>query len=512
MRLIREFEAQAKSTGIINLDFANEGGDAHKISVTADSFGDAGNDLSLAVDFIDQLPGAYHQASASGFAAFADVDVDLRDDMIQLIRFQANAVGPAANGTRVIVRHDGNLADNTAGTTLDGTTHILGINGTRTLTQLVAAFNSATETGWAVTASLVDSSQGGDTVEWLGGGVQAAVIYRLFSDAFLSFTAKDPGRDGNGIGVEFRRRSGNGLSVSYDFSESRVLIAVRGNGTSVADIAAAINAIATIPVRATAVGGGSATNRSNNDWSQYIQGNDTSRMRTSGGEDGPPPVETVELALGEAAVPGLTKYRFGQTTRTIAQVIATLNGIPAASKTMTAALAPGGVGNTPLAIAQRGTVIAAREVARVRLTGGEHNPNVEETLESEQFGFPFEILCGGRLVYTADMNWTTRNSGNVTLKLQKLLEDVGLPAEDVWVDWDTDNHTITLNGAGNRDTMRVIRQLNDSAVIAGVYRFRAVGSANTLRGTIVVKIDERASSGINDAQARTVLTGREGPI
>ena len=148
----------------------------------------------------------------------------------------------------------------------------------------------------------------------------------------------------------------------------------------------------------------------------------------------------------------------------------------------------------------------------MRLTGGEHNPNVEETLESEQFGFPFEILCGGRLVYTADMNWTTRNSGNVTLKLQKLLEDVGLPAEDVWVDWDTDNHTITLNGAGNRDTMRVIRQLNDSAVIAGVYRFRAVGSANTLRGTIVVKIDERASSGINDAQARTVLTGREGPI
>ena len=200
MRLIREFEAQAKSTGIINLDFANEGGDAHKISVTADSFGDAGNDLSLAVDFIDQLPGAYHQASASGFAAFADVDVDLRDDMIQLIRFQANAVGPAANGTRVIVRHDANLADNTAGTTLDGTTHILGINGTRTLTQLVAAFNAATETGWAVTASLVDSSQGGDTVEWLGGGVQAAVIYRLFSDAFLSFTAKDPGSDGNGIG------------------------------------------------------------------------------------------------------------------------------------------------------------------------------------------------------------------------------------------------------------------------------------------------------------------------
>ena len=512
MRLRRVFEAQAKATGILNLDFTGEGGDAHKVLLTADEFGDAGNELSAAVDFIDRLPASYHEASASGFSAFADIDVYLNPDENKFLRFASRNRGTAANGQRVIVRYDGNLADNTAAASLDGTTHILGINGTLTLLQLATAFNNAQEANWNMTAFPVERSQGGDTVVWSDDGVAASATGALGS-ATLTITAVAKNSSGNDIRVQIvGGGSGNSATV---FLSLRTITVQIGGTRSLTQIAAAINANAQAASLVTAVASGSNSNRGRT-FTQLLgltTGN-SGILALSGGLDGerPNPRQT-ELALGENAITGLTKYRFGQATLSVSQFIDVLNAIPAASKTMTASLAPGAVGNVPLNIAQRaGTAIAAREVARVRLAGGEHNPNVQETLEGETVGYPVELLCGGRLVYTVDMDWTNSGAGNVRLVLQKLLEDVGLPAADVWIDWDTDNHTIALNRPNNGNTVRVVRQLQDSAVIAGIYRFRAVATGNAVRGTVTVKIDERASTGINTNKSRDNLTVREGPI
>ena len=121
--------------------------------------------------------------------------------------------------------------------------------------------------------------------------------------------------------------------------------------------------------------------------------------------------------------------------------------------------------------------------------GGEESANVIETLEDLQ-GIPIELISNGKILYHAEVDWDTINTGDVNIVLQRLIANLGETGRNLWIDWETTDHTFSIEDGATRNSLRVQKYLDS---YPGVYRFRASGSAAALRAKLNITIDTLAS-------------------
>ena len=354
------------------------------------------------------------------------------------------------------------------------------VASTPTVTAVLNAINNIT-TGKVMTAS--SSASGSSRISDTSGGARASVTIPIANNANLVVQFAQEGTAGNGITVVAAQL---GSAYGASFSNNVLTLTIDNARETPNQIAAALNAL-TDDFNITASGSARGTAIFSNSIPGRI-GDQTNTL--AGGQDGSagliPGELRADLVGGEDAKPRTTVARiFGATMN---QIVAAINGITT-GKTMTAALVDNGEGTSTVLNKGQGFEDPSPtypDVWRaVTLRGGQPNANVASTLAYESE--PFTFFSEGDLLYTVLHEWTTVNSGNVTVTLQRLFEGAGVGGSDVWRDIGGTDHTHTLAGGASVNNRDLFARLQ---YFPGTYRFRAVGSAAGLRGTLTVTIDQ----------------------
>ena len=376
--------------------------------------------------------------------------------------------------------------------------------GTPTVTAVLNAINGITS-GKRMTASSPES--GNSEVSDTSGGARASVTIPIATNANLVVQFAREGTAGNGITVVASDTLGGGYGAS--FADGVLTLTLDNARQNPNQIAAGLNA-RTNDFNISASGSAAETDI----FTSSVPGRINDQTNTlSGGAEGSagliPPSRRVDLRGGEDAKPNTTVLRVRGAT--MAQIVAAMTAVP--SRQINAALGSGADGPSsvlsPSVASGRAYPRYPRPFASVRLTGGEAAANVEEVMETPDL-LPVEFSLGGSLTYYARADWQTANSGNITVRLQRLIPGGGADGADVWEDYEADDHTFTLNGGSGVNNRREDRE--QFTVIPGWYRFMAVGSAAGLRAGLALTIDDMASTGVNPDKQRDFVRTREATL
>ena len=479
------------------------------LTITHNTKGEAGNGLQIrfnnAIQNNAQARGTLHQLPTGSYIEILtgrNRNVNWNTLVTQINRVNGSAgtqlVTASVTGNEAATNFRGNTIAGTTLTLTEGADAVdantlvvrLSLPSTPTVTRILNTINGVT--GKVMTAS--SSENGNSNISATQGGARASVTIPIATNANLVVQFAREGTAGNGITVVADNRLGGGYGASL--ANNVLTLTIDNARASPNQIAASLNA-QTNDFNISASGSAAGTLIFPGGIRSFI--NDQTNTLSGGvnGRSGLIPVTfTTSLRGGEEAIPNVTALRIRGASMN--NIVAALNGIT--DKRLTAALGSGADGPSyaSFPLLEVGYPTYPEPITTVRLTGGESAANIEEQLEDLDFD-RIELIAD-KLVYTAVVDWQTENTGNVSIKLQRLWDNLGEDGEDVWVDVTDSDHIFTVDGAASKTTERVFKTFEG---LGGIYRFLTSGSAAALRATLNLTIDAQASHGLDRPELLT---------